>query len=246
MVFDTQLVIDESGYGQRGRTETFVFAGFLGSVPEWSAFSRLWTLAMGDWTARRLKSQRGSKDNPHILRLVEAIERSRIKRAQLRIPHDDFDLVITQQLPQWISNGELQPDARWKLSNPYFFAFFAFLFQTFATLRAHQPDARLEVIYDKNLEHRARLVQGYRDLLASPIQPENRKFLCREPRPENDDDFMPLQAADLIAWHTHRAYVAEHSGGEHKDVVWAALRALPIAFDETWDSGDLTFAVRGV
>jgi hypothetical protein len=56
--------------------------------------------------------------------------------------------------------------------------------------------------------------------------PEESKRLAREPHGETDEDQMPLQAADLLAWHAHRDFVETQNSREHKDSVWSALQDL--------------------
>ena len=56
--------------------------------------------------------------------------------------------------------------------------------------------------------------------------PKMQTVFMEEPHSETDEDFTPLQAADLYAWHLHRDYVETQLGREHKDSVWDALKGL--------------------
>jgi hypothetical protein len=50
-----QLVIDESGYGENGQTETSVFGGSIGLVHQWVDFADYWkpTMAAPSFDQRR-------------------------------------------------------------------------------------------------------------------------------------------------------------------------------------------------
>jgi hypothetical protein len=61
-----QLVIDESGYGQNGPTETFVFAGFIEEVHQWEDFADYWEPIMNEkrpWTAKTLTKSRQKRSS---------------------------------------------------------------------------------------------------------------------------------------------------------------------------------------
>jgi len=243
-----QLVIDESGYGQKGLTEAFVFAGFIGDVQQWEDFTRHWAPIMNEdplWTAEKLKAKRGTKDSARILRLVEAIGKSGIARIQFRIPDEDFEVAIRRNLQSWFRNGEIDEEGFTRLDNPYLFAFYSSLLSVLGAIREHKG-IELDVIYDCNSEHRERLENAYQDFLESKISAEVKAMLPQMPLPRNDKTFMPLQAADLLAWHTHRDFVKSKEGSVHADAVWLALKDLPKVVDDTWDANDLRFAIRGL
>jgi hypothetical protein len=85
--------------------------------------------------------------------------------------------------------------------------------------------AKLEVIYDQNPEQEKKVSQGY-EVFAKYL-PEYADRVQFKPQPKSDDDFTPLLAADLYAWHFYRDYDDRQSGQEHKDSVWDALKKLP-------------------
>lgn len=243
-----QLVIDESGYGQKGLTEAFVFAGFIGDVQQWEDFIHYWAPIMNEqplWTAEKLKAKRGTKDNARILRLVEAIGKSGIARIQFRIPDEDFEVAVRRNLQSWFRNGEIDEEGFTRLDNPYLFAFYSNLMSVLGAIREHEG-VELDVIYDCNSEHRERLENAYQDFLESKISAEVKAMLPKMPLPRNDKTFMPLQAADLLAWHTHRDFVKSKEGSVHADAVWLALKDLPKVVDDTWDANDLRLAIRGL
>ena len=244
-----QLVVDESGYGQTGPTEAFVFAGFIGDVHQWEDFSHYWAPIMNEekplWTADTLKDNRGKKNHPRILRLVEAIAKSGIARVQFRIPDSDYEIAVKGNLQSWFRNKEIDEEGFKRLDNPYLFGFYSNLLSVLGAIREHEG-VELDVIYDCNMEHRERLEDAYQGFLESNIPDEVKAMLPKVPLPRSDKTFMPLQAADLLAWHAHRDFVKSKEGKPHADAVWLALKELPKVVDDTWDANDLRLAIRGL
>jgi hypothetical protein len=107
------------------------------------------------------------------------------------------------ELPKWESRG-LDSDTIKLIRNEYFFGFWAIAMYVLLPISWTNDQLRLEIIYDRNVHEVEKLKQGYSDFQLTV--PEAR-FLKGEPYGDTDDDFMPLLAADLIAWHIHRDYV---------------------------------------
>lgn len=240
-----QACFDESGYGQSGPAEAFVFAGFCGLLTEWEHFAHEWDAILKEapeWTATDLKiALRKNRNDSRIERLVNVIGESDLRRLQFRVSAEGYNQAVTLQLPAWRSNREIDSQVEWK----YFLAIWGMTFHLFAPIR-DTPEIELDIIYDENIEQRPKLEKGYADFVASQGLPlEVKRLLPKQPRPDNDQRFMPLQAADLLAWHAHRDYVATHEGREHNDSVWTALKRIRSVVDETWGIDDIRFGIRG-
>ena len=244
-----QACFDESGYGQSGPTEAFVFAGFCGLTTEWRDFAQGWNAILNEtprWSAKELKTElRKNKNDSRIARLAEVISKSDLRRIQFRISADAYNKTVTLQIPSWRGNNEIGAEEQWKLNNPYFLAFWGTLFHLFAPIR-DTPEIEIDVIYDENIEQRPKLEKAYSDFISSAnLSSEIKRLLPRKPRPGDDDRFMPLQAADLLAWHAHRDYVGNRKGEVHRDIVWDALKAIESIVDETWGENEIRFGIRG-
>jgi hypothetical protein len=135
--------------------------------------------------------------------LVKVIADSGIARVQFRIPHDDFDVAIKSKLRYWLANGEINDEGVKRLDNPYLFAFYSNLLGVLRAIRNHES-VKLDVSYDCNGEHLERLENTYQEFLQSKIADEVKAMLSKARLPRDDNTFMPLQAADLLEWHTHR------------------------------------------
>jgi hypothetical protein len=66
-------------------------------------------------------------------------------------------------------------------------------------------------------------------------------------RPIHRDEkaFLPLQAADMFAWHNRRFYVEKWHGNDYQDSTWNALCTLTCA-EDVWTEERLTRIFEGV
>ncbi len=60
-------------------------------------------------------------------------------------------------------------------------------------------------VYDRQLEHEAELRESFA-VLKQKMLPELAGFLASDPRHADDRDELPLQAADMVAWHVRRSW----------------------------------------
>ncbi len=224
-----QLFLDESGYGQTEPWEAFVFAGFFGSVRAWKHFADKWDVLLKEppvLTAKGFKNLlRRKRNSDRVLKFVRLLEQRGLYRISVCIPRAHYEKAVLAELPKWRRLG-LTEDAIWLIRNEYYFGFFCIVESLLVPMVELPIDkaTKLEVIYDLNVHEREKLKAGYEEFVNSV--PEDADRLNGEPHGETDEDFMPLQAADLYSWHLHRDYVETQQGREHKDSVWDALKAL--------------------
>ena len=234
-------MLDESGLGQTGVDEAFVFAGFLGAVTQWEnlvhQFDRLLNQPPILRESGFKKLLRRKRNSPRVHKFVDALGESGIYRVECRIPKDAYEKAILSQLPKWHGKG-ITDDDIWRLKNEYYIGFFTTITSILLPMKlTAQPTTKLEVIYDLNINEVAKLKAGYKDFVE--IMPEEANRLFAEPHGETGDDFMPILAADLLAWHIHRDFVETSNGRKHKDSVWDALRELPKYPEPPWNEETL-------
>ncbi len=208
--------------------EAFVFAGFMGSVPAWEHFAHEWDRLLREspvLTAKGFKNLlRRKRDSPRVLKFVEVLKDCEVYRVSVIIPRKAFQDGVIAELPKWQSRG-LAEDAVSLFRNEYYFGFFATIMSILIPMaQVAKKSTKLEVVYDLNIQEVENLKTGYRDFLTNV--PDVAARLAQEPHGETDDDFMPLQAADLVSWHIHRDFFERQHGREHIDSVWSALKEL--------------------
>jgi hypothetical protein len=239
MIF--QLCIDESGYGQTGPDDAFVFAGYLASLKTWEIFTHRWGSVAPGLSLQKLKKlfhskpdNRSADGNDLLKQYVSVIGRLRLFRLSICIPAVAYQKAFKQQL----SSRDFDRDILYLHDNQYFMAFYGLMISALTAMKDWPPDACLRIVYDRNIREAAKLKDGYRDYLDNASHDQLTR-LVGEPIPEDDEGFVPLQAADLIALHIFRDYRARRRGTRHDDWVWAYLRDLPVLQDHLFEETDL-------
>ncbi|MGA3229003.1 MAG: DUF3800 domain-containing protein [Candidatus Binatus sp.] len=223
-----QLVVDESGYGQTGPRDCFIFAGFFGTVRKWENHAHKWFDLLNQAPALSAKSfkrlLRKERNSERVLGFVGALKECELFRISVCIPRKAYENAILAEIPKFRKLG-LSEDAIWIVRNEYYFAFFCIIDSILIPMElAADKSDKLQVIYDENIHERGKLKSGYREFLVS--MPEDAARLKGEPIGDTDDDVLGLQSADLYAWHLHRDLVEKEHGREHRDSVWEALKTI--------------------
>jgi len=192
-----QIWFDDSG---KGHGPVFVLAGYLATVEDWCAFSNDWKVLLHQ-EPKPLDYLKGyeafgfnkqfmgwneiDRDN-RLMAFLPIIERYSGKGLAIVIPHDLFDKILRQTF---------QP-----FKNPYMFAY-ALSFSVMLHY-AHGNPARepIELIFDEDVIKRRQAEKAYKEIF-KVYPPDVTDLLGRkEPRFENDKQFNPLQASDLLAY----------------------------------------------
>ncbi|HUY19648.1 MAG TPA: hypothetical protein VMV15_10515 [Candidatus Binataceae bacterium] len=243
-----QVGLDESGYGQTGADEAFVFAGYVGPVTHIEAFTHVWDdilkrePALSAKKLKKLVRSRHSPD-PRVKLLVETVRACHLHGVRFKIVQDDHSAMMKMIAPLTVNN----PRARLISSNPYFFAFMGLLLRLIGEIW-NDPDAKIEVIYDENIQERPKLEQGYAlfRTFAEKFGPKFLGKLAKDPVPRNDEEFFLLRAADALAWHSHKAHVQTCHGRDYENEIWEALNSVPFFVDEHWKIDDLREVVESM
>jgi len=192
-----QIWFDDSG---KGHGPVFVLAGYLAPVEDWCGFADEWKAVLGKepnkldylkgYEAFGLRKQfKGWTETDRDQRVAEflpLIDKYSGKGLAIVIPHDQFDKILKQSF---------QP-----FRNPYMFAY-ALSFSVMLHF-AHGNPARepIELIFDEDVIKRKQAEKAYKEMFR--VYPADVTGLLgrKEPRFENDKQFNPLQASDLLAY----------------------------------------------
>lgn len=203
-----QAFIDESytAYG------TFVMGGYIASAEAWSKFAKEWEELLPFGTL--------AKNNKHHFKMSEmAVNSERMGRipAFYRVieRHLPLSLSCRISMPElerakarvWVENLNID----WGFAdNPYSMAFRCLVdmfHNNREAMKAVIPlDQVVDFIFDNRTE-KAAILASWDDYLAA--RPDNiREFYGATPRFEDDQKFLPLQAADFWAWWVREWYEA--------------------------------------
>ena len=89
-----------------------------------------------------------------------------------------------------------------------------------AVVQSRFADERVSFVFDKQAEKKM-VRDAWEDFLAqAPI--DVRGYFGSDPRFEKDEEFLPLQAADFLAWLARARLLAQYFGVKGRNVSWPA------------------------
>jgi len=192
-----QICVDDSS--QDG--ESLILAGYIASVENWASFSTEWAglltvrppwdrLKMSELMADGPGSEKGQRIEWHY-RIIEKYAHSSIC---LAIPRRPLSRAVRDlQLPT-------------AFGNPYYLAWRALISVSLHWQHKSGNHEPIDFIFDEQSE--AGLLsdawEGFRDNMPE----EFRRLVKNRPIFRDDEDFLPLQAADMLAWWMRRRFAA--------------------------------------
>ena len=194
-----QAFVDDSG--GKGHTRHFVLAGLVADAEAWAEFSNEWRAFLDASPAiPTFKMRHAAGLGGHFWGWKET-DRDKKLRGLAKIinryarisTHSMIDLGAFAQT--W---GRMDGPQR----DPYFYPFYNTILACAWTLWDLGLRERFEIIFDEQVIFGPRAKHWYhfyKTMVASK-EPELAATLPIEPMFQCDDDFMPLQAADMFAW----------------------------------------------
>jgi hypothetical protein len=245
-----QAFIDESF-----SDEEFVLAGHIATAESWANFAKEWEQLLpafgtlndqGKYHFKMSEMAQSSERMDRVPAFYKVIEDHIITSISARVNLPDFEgaherFASSASRMNWTVNLGL-----W--TNPYFVAF-RVLLDGFHTHRKNFDSipigVKIDFIFDERAEKTA-ILQAWGDYLENR---EDRDQFGAAPRFENDQEFLPLQAADLWAWWAREWYEedASHLPDRLRDINfggWRGKRRKKIALSVTEDQ--LFEAFQGV
>jgi hypothetical protein len=210
-----QVCIDDSKAKPK-----FVLAGYVAGVQNWEQFSDEWqelldgfdlTYVKGQELTRILRHLESEERDSALAKFGELISRRVSYGLDYSVPYDDYKWFTARARKEGRIVGG-------KYTNPYLIAF-GFLIAEVAIVEiARGTFERIQCVFDIGIDKRKWLEKEYE--LTLSLMPKDMRLLIRpEPVFSDDLDFMPLQAADLRAWYSHRCLVGDRPRG----LIWDEL-----------------------
>jgi hypothetical protein len=195
--------IDDSGSG--GDSPCYVLAGLLSTVEKWAEFSVDWDAAIHSRPnidyfkmseAESLKGQftafNSEQRDAKVHTLADLINKHVLFDYSVLIGQRAFDDILGPVLPK-------------KLKNPYLFAFPGMMAAMASYEHHYGRGDVVECVFDKQQKLSTRAGRLYDQLRGLPGF-EHSDLVQTPIRFEDDKEFLPLQGADLLAWHVRRRY----------------------------------------
>lgn len=236
-----QVFVDDSG--AKGQESPAVFAGLLQTAEEWMAFSDDWSAALSrSPSVRRFKmSEAVGLSGPFHLMSQEQRDAKLRELAAVVTLHHPTVFRTSIDLESFAEHSRLMGFGD-PLNVPFFHLALTTIWRIVDQLRQCNHTERFEIIFDCHVIYEDRIRRWYpvfceiveKIAEASDSPPRwtaSRSLLPVEPTFRTDDEFMPLQCADLYAWLLRTEMLG-------KDSRFAYLRPLlpPVAVTADMDS----------
>jgi hypothetical protein len=221
-----QAGLDDSG--KDGISPAFILAGYVGSAEKMMDLTDEWDALLAEqpkldylkgYEAFGLHTQFGGwseeQRDERLLRFVQLIAQHSGKGITFVIDHKPFALI-----------KDLKDDEGISFKDPYEFAYVSSLSTLLQILPDFAEDV-IDVVFDCNLISRRQAAKAYKKIFSD--WPDLAQRLYRtEPHWENDKQFLPLQAADLLAYcvRASRDPDPRHDRVRNSPVL-AGLRSIP-------------------
>ncbi len=223
--------VDDSGSG--GDSTWYVLAGYVGTVCDWIGFEPAWRVALENpprieyFKASEAESLKElfagftrDQANAKIDALIEVIARHAQRAIIVRTRQKDYNEIIKPKIP------EIWDDA-------YYFLFPSFISAVLTMEKYFGSGEPAEFVFDSSERLDKRATQQYSQLLDLPQYAGRMVNVWFR----DEKDFLPLQAADLLAWQVRRAFcVTTEPRRAHYDGAKACPKEKPYSFTLTRES----------
>jgi hypothetical protein len=205
-----QVFIDDSGWD--GSSPVFVLAGYIAPEKQWEEFSDEWQEVLDLPEPNPIPFLKGveaySLDNHNRPFFGWTAEQRDARLGKfVSVINNRVTNAIVSVVPiepyRKLFRGKFTAE---QLDRPYFFSFFGMIVRLVKIAKSLGETGPIDIIFDTlGGESKAFMIDQYEKFLQ--VTPEEFRSYCPPlPKFENEQDFKPLQAADLLAWHVRRHY----------------------------------------
>jgi hypothetical protein len=216
-----QAFIDDSRTGHVGSPGgIFVLAGYIAAVPEWLNFNKQWQTVLDlppKWEAFKMSQARhhyGTLANERLRQFHEVIENN-VRGA----------VVASVDLDAYYQFFGAPTDKKKPLRNPYYVLLIDLVIQLKRILpHMELDDDKIEFIFDEQMTEKVAIQESWVGI--AKTRPDIAAHLGNEPKWEKEEEFLPLQAADKIAWWARRHMEESRAGKPLTPIPWREKRLI--------------------
>ena len=194
-----QAFVDDSG--GKGATRHFVLAALAGNSENWMQFSDEWRACLTSYPTIKSFKMREAASCSGQFRGMTTKQRDDKLRSLAKIVNRHARLV-TCTVIDLDAHAETWALASKPQRDPYFFAFHNSIAAICFSLWDKGWRERFEIVFDEDMIFgpRARLWYPVIKAIIKHREPDASAILPVDPLFRSDDEFLPIQAADLFAW----------------------------------------------
>ena len=201
--------IDDSHSGPTG--PVFVLAGYISTAEKWASFAEKWQAILDEppkleyfkmvEAFNRRDQFEGWDVDARDVRLkafVDTINDYAMEGVVSILPLEPFNRIFFSNFPS---------KRFWRLfERLYFVSFYGIMATVFHYMEVRQIDGKVDFIFDKGNEAPVNILWAYDSFVNSAPADIRRHIGALTPVFEDDKnrDFLPLQAADMLAWQARR------------------------------------------
>jgi hypothetical protein len=202
-----QCFVDDSG--GRGHSRHFVLAGLIGSSYDWAEFSDEWRACLAEKPSiRRFSMREAAARSGEFNHRRWTVEMRDDKLRQLARIINRHPRIFTYSCIDLEAHEDTwRKRLKKPMNEPYFHPFHNTIMATCFTLWDAGLRERFEIFFDEQVIFGPRAKAWY-PIIRAIVQhrePEAAQIMPVEPMFRTDDEFLPIQAADMMAWCTRNA-----------------------------------------
>ena len=219
-----QAFLDDSGRGKESDSKVFVVAGYTGPMENFNSFADDWQALLREEPvldyvkgkeANALKGQfsgwTAAARDERVCRFISLIRKHRLIALSYAVPYREFNKILRE--PKGI------------MRYPYAVAFSTMVVWLMTSAEKKSEREEIELIFDQGMIGRERAIRAAYEGIKGSMSKEALELLVGKPRFEDDKRYLPLQAADLLAWHVRRDCAKQLTTGKQwESLIWTQLQ----------------------
>jgi hypothetical protein len=145
--------------------------------------------------------------------MIAALNKYRMIAISVAVSYSDFNRILAMP--------------KGAMKNPYALSFCHVVTWMLESAFTKPSRERIELIFDQGIIGRERNISAAYEGMMERLPKQMTDLLVGRPRFEDDKYFLPLQMADLLAWHGRRDYaeqITSRGARRWQSSVWDALR----------------------
>lgn len=199
-----QAFVDDSG--GKGHSRHFVLVGLIGHAESWAEFSDEWSSWLRQAPAITIFKMKDAAGCSGQFRGMTEKQRGDKLRMLARIINRHAK-IVTHSMIDLDAHADTWAHQPKPHCEPYFWPYQNTIMAICHTLWDAGWRERFEIIYDEQVIFgpRAKLWYPVIKVLMGKVYPEQSTILSINPMFKSDDEFLPIQAADMFAWCMRKA-----------------------------------------
>ncbi|KZD21906.1 DUF3800 domain-containing protein [Tardiphaga robiniae] len=236
------------GSGTINDSPVYVMAGYLARADAWEAFTIEWKAALDHPKAiKYFKMSEAFSRRGQFAGWDEALRDARLRMLPSIVNrHAISAIIFAVSSDGWKNYAVGRLNEKYH-DRPYFFAFHTIMASAVKYLAEKGIREKIDFVFDEEGGESSRLMLESFDGWAEVAPSHLKEYIGQRPIYRDEKNTLPLQAADLLAWHVRRSFA---EGIQGKDVSQLSS-AMPELFEveqarSLWDVNDVKRSIDGI